>query len=176
MKVTQVVTVLRKTLIFGNVHDDALNVLAFSGTQDSYGAGEQIVERGEGSGTAFVVLSGEVEVQTSASSPPVTGGPSTMIGELALLADREPTIGVMARTSCKILQIDRELFGRVVTEFPEIATKLHSQLLERLRLMTNDLNGLEAHLRLEPVSPNSRQIPPSQEHGPKAAPSRGPRQ
>jgi len=176
MKVTQVVAILRKTLIFGNVHDDALNVLAFSGTQGSFEAGELIVQRGEGPGTAFVVLSGEVEAQTSELSPPIAGGPSTMIGELALLADRDATVNVTARTPCEILQIDRKLFGRVVTEFPEIATRLHSQLLERLRVMTNDLNGLEAHLRLEPVSPSSRQIPPTPARGPKAAPNRGPRQ
>lgn len=155
MKVTQVVAVLRQTSIFSNVHDDALNVLAFSGTQLSYDTGEQIVERGHGSGLAFVVLSGEVEAQTSAKSPPIAGGPSTMIGELALLADRDATVGVTARTDCEILQIDRELFGRVVAEFPEIATKLHSQLLERMRIMTNDLKGMEAHLRLEPVLPGT---------------------
>lgn len=174
MKVTQVVDVLRQTSIFGNVHNDALNVLAFSGTQDSYEAGEVIVERGEGSGQAFVVLSGEVEAQTSDKSTPIAGGPSTMVGELALLADRDATVGVTARTSCEILQIDRELFGRVVAEFPEIATTLHGQLLERIRIMTNDLKGMEALLRLEPVSPSSRQIPPSPGRGPKAAPNRAP--
>ena len=176
MKVSKVVGVLRQTSIFGNVHDDALNVLAFSGSQNQYARGDTIVERGKDKGLAFVILSGDVEIYTSSNADAIPAGASTMIGELSLLADKDSTVGVTAAADCEILRIDRELFGRVVKEFPEIAARLHQQLLERMRVMTNDLNGLEAHLRLEPVSANSRQIPQSPERGQKDAPNRVSRQ
>lgn len=161
MKVSNVVSILRRTNIFGGVHDDALNVLAFNGSQSHHNAGEVLVEQGAKTRRAMVVLSGDVEVRAGGKSSAVAGGPGTMVGELALLAERDALATVTTSSECEILEIDQDLFGRVVSEFPEIASTLHQQLANRLASLVNDLAGLEAHLRLEPVSAKSRQIQPS---------------
>ena len=161
MKVSKVVSILQQTNIFKGVHDDALNVLAFNGSQSTHSSAETLVEQGAKTRRALVVLSGDVEISSGGKPSAMTGGPGTMVGELALLAEREALATVTTRTRCEILEIDQDLFGRVVNEFPEIASTLHYQLSQRLGALVNDLAGLEAHLRLDPLSPNSRQIRPS---------------
>jgi CRP-like cAMP-binding protein len=175
MRISDVVTVLRRTPIFRDVDDRALNVIAFNGERVPFAAGDELVTRGDQARSALIILTGKAEVDPGDRSRPMPCGPATIIGELALLVGRDAAATVRAVTDGEGLRIDRPLFERVVAEFPEVAAQLRDGMLHRMRGMLNDLSGLEAVLRFEPVSATSRQVPRPRGHDRTAAPSPGSR-
>lgn len=174
MRVSDVVGVLRRTPTFHDVDDRALNVLAFNGEQISFAEGDELIAVGDNTRTALIILSGRVEVDPAGKAAAVPCDAATMIGELSLLAGRDSTATVRATEDGEALKIDRALFERLVSEFPEVAALLRAGMMGRMRTMMNDLAGLEAVLRFEPVSATSRQMPRSRGRGRTAAPSSAP--
>lgn len=174
MKVSEVVSVLRRASIFSDIDDRALNILAFSGESLPFSAGDVLVKKGDRTRSALVILSGELAVDPDGRAPPVACGPSTVIGELALLAGRNAAATVTATGDGEALRIDRALFEKAVSEFPEIAARLRHGMLERMGTMMRDLAGLEAKLRTDPEAVSSRRTPRSPERGRRGAASPAP--
>ena len=89
-------------------------------------------------GHAYVVIDGEVRISIDAPAAP-TGrielaklGPGASVGEIAILCDVPRTATVTATGKTVTLRISKELFFRLITEFPQIAVEVMRELAHRL--------------------------------------------
>ncbi len=64
-----------------------------------------------------------------------TAGPGTLIGEMALIDDSLRTASAVAKTFCRLAEIDRRRFHFLVQQTPHVATHVMKTLANRLRHM-----------------------------------------
>jgi CRP/FNR family transcriptional regulator, cyclic AMP receptor protein len=96
-----------------------------------YSAGQPIVEAATVGTTMYVVLDGEVEIH--AGGQQTAGGPGTIFGEMALIDEAPRSATVVAKTECRLLELDRRRFESLVSETPYFALEVMHVMADRLR-------------------------------------------
>lgn len=130
---------------FTHLEQDALRLLAFSAETKILRAGDVLFRRDEPSNGGFVVLTGSIALD--ASDEPGTGTARIvrapgLVGEMALLAETKRPATAIAREPANVLRISRQLFHRVLAEYPRSADALRRSLAERLREFTSELGAV----------------------------------
>jgi CRP/FNR family transcriptional regulator, cyclic AMP receptor protein len=64
-----------------------------------------------------------------------TAGQGALVGEMALIDDSLRTATAVAKTSCRLAEIDRRRFDFLVQQTPHFATHVMKTLADRLRHM-----------------------------------------
>jgi len=82
----------------------------------------------------YVLLEGEMEIMLG-DFVLETAGPGALIGEMALIDDSPRTATAVAKTSCRLAEIDRRRFHFLVQQTPHFATHVMKILADRLRHM-----------------------------------------
>lgn len=139
------IRVLSETPLLSELGRDALRLIAFSADRVEVGRGEALFHEGDFADSGFVVVSGRLALTRGDQETVV--GRASLIGELALISDVLRPATATAREPVIVLRIERELFSRLFTEYPELARKLHSRLAARLQAELADLKAVEAALR-----------------------------
>jgi CRP-like cAMP-binding protein len=105
------------------VNEDDLRKLEAAGTELSFGAGQVLIERGQPGTGLYVVLEGQIVVETT--DGPLELGPGSVVGERALLSeDGLRQARVRALTPGVVVAIDRAEVERLCAEDPEFAERL----------------------------------------------------
>ena len=73
-------------------------------------------------------------------------GPNDFFGEIAILCDVPRTASVRADTRLTTLRISKELFLRLIKEFPTMAVSIMRELAHRLEATNNQLRTEHAEL------------------------------
>jgi CRP/FNR family cyclic AMP-dependent transcriptional regulator len=97
-------------------------------------AGDSLFREGESGDKMYVLLEGEMEILLG-DFVPETAGPGSLIGEMALIDDSPRTATAVAKTSCRLAEIDRRRFHFLVQQTPHFATHVMKTLADRLRHM-----------------------------------------
>ncbi len=129
---------------FAVLEQDALRLLAFSAETKVLRAGDVLFRRDEPSNGGFVVLTGSIALD---AGDPGTGTARIvrapgLVGETALLTPTTRPATAIAREPATILRISRQLFHRVLCEYPTSAEALRRSLGERLRQFTSELGSV----------------------------------
>ena len=139
MSIAQEVECLRKIPMFANVDIAKLKLLAFTSERVTYKPGEVLFHQDEMGTCAFIILSGEaeVEVRTPTGSLPVAVlGPSEIVGEIAILCDVPRTATVRALSELDALCVPKEHFLQMIADFPQMALEIMRALAHRLDMTT----------------------------------------
>jgi CRP/FNR family transcriptional regulator, cyclic AMP receptor protein len=96
--------------------------------------GDFIFREGAKGDKMYVVLEGEMEIVLG-DFVLETAGPGALIGEMALIDDSQRTASAVAKTSCRLAEIDRRRFHFLVQQTPHFATHVMKTLADRLRHM-----------------------------------------
>ena len=107
MALDQDVRKLAATRPFSLLPREALQLLAFSCERVTLKAGKTLFVAGEPADAAFFVLSGEIALERAVAS-------------------------ARAATDASLLRVPREVFTRVLREFPEAAAKIHAESSRRV--------------------------------------------
>jgi CRP-like cAMP-binding protein len=120
---------------------EALRLIAFAAETKSYRAGDILFRRDEISNGGVVVLTGSVAVDPSGLGAATARivRPPALIGETALLLQTRRPATAIAREPTNVMLISRQLFLRVLGEFPGSAEKLRQAMGTRLRQFTREL-------------------------------------
>jgi CRP-like cAMP-binding protein len=121
---------LQAVPLFASLDHDALTDVAGSASVFEARAATVLVEIGQAGSGLFVIGDGEVEVELPEG--PVTRGPGTFIGEIALLIDRPHTARVRAKTDVRGWALARKDFARLLEDHPKIAVRMLPVLAEKL--------------------------------------------
>jgi CRP-like cAMP-binding protein len=95
-------------------------------------------------------MAGEADVIVDTPSGPLTVatlGKNDVVGEIAILIDIPRTATIKAKTELTTLKITKDVFFRMVTEFPEMAVEMMRVLAERLVRTTDDLQKAQERIR-----------------------------
>jgi CRP-like cAMP-binding protein len=96
--------------------------------------GDSLFREGEKGEKMYVLLEGEMEILLG-DFVLETVGPGALVGEMALIDDSPRTASAVAKTPCRLAEIDRRRFHFLVQQTPHFATHVMKTLADRLRHM-----------------------------------------
>lgn len=132
MLIIERVAILHKLDLFRETPDYVLASVARIVEEVSLNPGEVLLEEGAPGDSMYVIVEGRVRVH-SRDKTIITLGPGTTVGELAVLDPEPRTASAVALDSAFLFRIDKEPFGEVLADRPEIALGVIRTLCRRLR-------------------------------------------
>jgi len=121
---------------------EALQLIAFSCTRLTLKAGQTVFVEGDAADAAYFVLAGAVLLIANGVERRVEA--DGLIGETALIADVPRRASARAAEDAVVLCVPREVFKRVLSEFPRAAAKIRAQALARSRNLLEQLQDVRA--------------------------------
>jgi CRP-like cAMP-binding protein len=101
--------------------------------------GDFLFREGDSDEKMYVLLEGEIEVFLG-DFVLETAEADMVIGEMALIDDGPRTANAVAKTACRLAEIDRRRFHFLIQQHPHFATHVMKTLADRLR----DMNAVTA--------------------------------
>jgi CRP/FNR family cyclic AMP-dependent transcriptional regulator len=147
MSIDQEVEVLRKIPLFANIEPAKLKLMCFASERLIFEAGQNMVEQGDAGDSAYIIVAGTADVVVETPDGPLTVaemGKNDIVGEIAILCDVPRTATVTATSELTALKITKDLFLRMVADFPEIAVEIMRVLAHRLEHTTAQLRQARA--------------------------------
>ena len=93
--------------------------------------GEFLYREGDKADKMYVLLVGEIDIRVGDYIKTVREG--ALVGEAALIEDRPRAANVVAKSICRLPQIDRQRFDFLVQQHPHFATHVMKSLVDHLR-------------------------------------------
>lgn len=135
MSINQEVELLRNIPLFSKIEPAKLKLLAFTSERLTYQADQVLCRQGDMGDAAYIIIEGvaAVRIGTGAGEIEVARlGKGDVVGEIAILCDVPRTATVSATEPVTVLKITKELFFRLINEFPQIAIEIMRELAARL--------------------------------------------
>ncbi len=142
MSLNEEVELLRNIPMFANIEPSKLKLLAFTSERTTFRDGEVLFSQGDSGESAYIIVDGEAEVQVATPDGPLTVaqfGRNDLVGEIAILCDVPRTATVKASSKLETMVISKDLFFRLVMEFPQIAVEIMRELARRLEATNQKL-------------------------------------
>lgn len=142
MSLNEEVEALRSVPLFAKIEPSILKLLAFTSERLKFPAGQELFRQGDPGNTAYIILDGraDVVVDTPGGELSVAKlGKNDFVGEIAILIDVPRTATVRAESDLVTLAVTKELFFRLVGEFPDMAVGVMRELAQRLEATTAQL-------------------------------------
>jgi CRP-like cAMP-binding protein len=137
---------LARTHPFSLMPREAVQLIAFSSEKRRLGAGETLFHAGDPGDAGFFVHSGAIALIARDASLDTArrAGVGALIGESALYAPVVRQVEALVLEDALVTRVPRDIFRRVLTEFPEAAVKVRGALAERTRQLVNGLDAARA--------------------------------
>jgi CRP/FNR family cyclic AMP-dependent transcriptional regulator len=157
MSIKEEVDLLQRIPFFSQVEASKLKLLAFTSQRVAFEPGHIVCRQGDIGDAAYLIIEGEAEILVDTPTGPLlvaTLGKNDFVGEIAILCDVPRTATVRAKNRLTTLRISKELFLRMITEFPTMAIAIMQELAHRLEANNQKLRAaLEEVKRLKPTAP-----------------------
>lgn len=135
MSINQEVELLRNIPLFAKIEPSKLKLLAFTSERLTYQAGQVLCRQGDIGDAAYIIIDGTAAVRIGTPNGDIEVarlGRGDVVGEIAILCDVPRTATVSATEKVTALKITKELFFRLINEFPQIAIEIMRELAARL--------------------------------------------
>ena len=142
MSLNEETVLLSRIPIFKNIDASKLKLLAFTSSRLRFSPGQNLFRQGDSGDSAYIIMSGEADVIVERPDGQISIarlGMHELIGEIAILIDVPRTATVRAVTDLTALEISKETFLQMITEFPEIGIEVMRGLAHRLVRTTDRL-------------------------------------
>lgn len=119
-------------------------MLAFASERKQLEAGAVLFNAGDVTPGAYVLISGElISKNTDAVDAEVVhiSQPGTVISELALIAEHPRRTSVICETNVELLAVPRSAFGKLMEEFPDIASRAVDLIRNDIGKFVSSLEG-----------------------------------
>ena len=136
MSLNEEVEILRRIQLFSKVEPAKLKLLAFTSERAVFQAEEILFHQGDNADSAYIIVAGEVAIDVESPGGGSTRvaklGKDQIVGEIGILADVPRTATVTATSQTTTLKISKELFFRMVSDFPTMAVEVMRVLAHRM--------------------------------------------
>lgn len=142
MSLNEEVELLRKIPLFSKIDPSKLKLLAFTSNKLTFGSGHDLFRQGDPGDAAYIIMSGTADILIEGPEGDILVarlGKNDLVGEIAILIDVPRTATVRAVTDLTTLVISKDIFLRMVTEFPEMGIEIMRELARRLDRTTDQL-------------------------------------
>jgi len=149
VSIEQEVEILRKIPLFANIDPAKLKLMCFASERLTFKEGQSLFDQGDSADSAYIIVAGAADVIVTTGKPSVVAKVATndIVGEIAILCDVPRTATVTATSELIALKITKDLFFRMVTDFPEMGVEIMRVLAHRLENTTADLIKARAAAR-----------------------------
>src|SRR5215510_390743 len=96
--------------------------------------GEFLYREGDKAANMYVFRDGEIDIRVGHYAK--TAGKGALIGQAALIEERPRAANAVAKSACRLAQIDRKRFDFLVQQHPQFATFAMKSLVDHLRHVT----------------------------------------
>lgn len=128
--------ILRGVTLFSRLGESDIDAIATVATTKRLAERDELFHKGDEGRQLYVVASGRLKVITTSDMGDdlifCLVDPGEVIGEVALLIDRERTATVVAMKPSELIVIDRRDFQQLLRTRPEVAMSMLAVLAERL--------------------------------------------
>jgi CRP/FNR family transcriptional regulator, cyclic AMP receptor protein len=135
MNLNEEVELLKGVPIFSKVEPAKLKLLAFTSERMNFAAGQELFHQGDQGDAMYVILGGVADVLIDSAAGQIAVAElkkNGFVGEIAILCDVPRTATIKARESLSTLKISKDMFYRLVAEFPQMAVEVMRELAHRL--------------------------------------------
>lgn len=139
------IRVLSGVGLFKGLAEEHLRLLAFGAEKMRLGPGETLYQEGEPAMSAYVVVSGRIDILRDFNGHPdklTEALPGDVLGELAVIAPTRRLTSAVAAVESRLMTIERRAFRRVLEEYPDLAERLRQQLADEFQAMVQRLERL----------------------------------
>jgi CRP/FNR family cyclic AMP-dependent transcriptional regulator len=147
MSIHEEVELLKGVPLFAKLEPNKLKLLAFTSERLTFAPGQELCHQGDIGDAMYVVLGGAADIIIDTPSGPLKVAElkkNGFVGEIAILCDVPRTATVTVRETLTALKITKELFFRMVTEFPTMAVEIMRELAHRLDDTNRQLSAMRA--------------------------------
>ncbi|WP_420345838.1 cyclic nucleotide-binding domain-containing protein [Pelagibius sp.] len=147
MSIDQEVEILRRIPIFSEIDPAKLKLMAFASERLTFKPGQRLFNQGEMGDAAYIVLDGKADILVDGDDGPLRVAQlaeNEIIGEIAILCDIPRTASVEAASQLTTLKITKDLFFRMIMDFPEMGVEVMRVLAHRLEQTTTQLRVARA--------------------------------
>lgn len=146
MSLNEEVELLRNIPLFAKIEPSKIKLLAFTSERLTFQPGDTVCKQGDMGDAAYVIMAGNADVIVDTPNGPLTVATMTkndVVGEIAILIDIPRTATVKASSELTTLRITKDVFFRMVTEFPAMAVEMMRVLAERIVRTTEELQKVK---------------------------------
>ncbi len=147
MSIEQEVEILRKIPMFAKIEPAKLKLMAFASQRLTFKSGQALFHQGDAGDSAYIIVDGTADVLVNTPDGQLkvaTFARNDITGEIAILCDVPRTASVVATSKLITLKITKELFFRMVTDFPDMGVEIMRVLAQRLEHTTAQLMAARA--------------------------------
>ncbi len=135
MSLNEDVEVLRRISMFAKVEPAKLKLLAFTSERVTFDSGQELFHQGDVADAAYIIIEGTADVIVETPTGPLTVaqlGRNDLVGEIGIICDVPRTATVKAASRVTTLQISRDLFLRMLEDFPVMALEVMRDLARKV--------------------------------------------
>lgn len=147
------IALLSRVSLFEGFPEEQLRMLAFGSKRLFLRGGEELFAEGSLSNGGYIVVTGQIDLLVNRNGRELLLGSqleNSLIGETALIAQNRRPTSALARTNCELIHIPRELFRRMLEEYPNLANQLHERISRGVRVMLEQMEAVETRLKSNP--------------------------
>lgn len=135
MNLNEEVELLKGVPIFAKIEQAKLKLLAFTSERMTFDAGQELFHQGDQGDAMYVILGGVADVLIDTPGGQIAVAElkkNGFVGEIAILCDVPRTATIKAREQLATLKISKDMFYRLIAEFPQMAIEIMRELAHRL--------------------------------------------
>jgi CRP-like cAMP-binding protein len=148
MNLNEEVEILKGVPLFAKMEPARLKLLAFTGERMTFGTGQEVCHQGDPGDAMYVILGGVADVLINTPNGPLRVAQlkkNGFFGETAILCDAPRNATIAANESLLTLKISKDMFYRLVSEFPSMAIEMMRELALRVEDTNQKLRDLTAN-------------------------------
>ena len=147
MSILDDVDALKRMELFAKVEPAKLKLMAFAAERAQFRKGEEMFHQGDIADAAYIILDGRADVVIDTPGGPLKVADvkrDAFVGDMAILCDVPRTATIVATEDLTALKITKDLFFRMVSDFPTISIEVMRVLAQRLQ-HANELLAANKH-------------------------------
>ncbi|MBS0538878.1 MAG: cyclic nucleotide-binding domain-containing protein [Proteobacteria bacterium] len=148
MNLNEEVEILKGVPLFAKMEAAKLKLLAFTGERMTFSTDQEVCHQGDPGDAMYVILGGVADVLIDTPTGPLRVAQlkkNGFFGETAILCDAPRNATIRASESLLTLRITKDMFYRLVTEFPTMAIEMMRELAHRVEDTNRKLRDATAN-------------------------------
>ena len=148
MNLNEEVEVLKGVPLFSKIEPAKLKLIAFTSERMTYGSGQEVCHQGDPGDAMYVILGGVADVLIDTDKGQIRVAElkkNGFFGETAILCDAPRNATIKASESLLTLKIKKDMFYKLVSEFPAVAIEMMRELAHRVDDANQKLRELTAN-------------------------------
>ena len=135
MNLNEEVEILKGVPIFSKIEAARLKLIAFTGERMTFNPGQEICHQGDPGDAMYVILGGVADIMIDTPNGQLRVAQlkkNGFFGETAILCEAPRNATVKASETLLTLKINKDMFYRLVSEFPTMAIEMMRELAHRV--------------------------------------------